>query len=210
VSLVEGLYRKYSDFTVNIPHWEISDHGITSLWGPSGSGKTSVLRLLIGIEPCPSLKWEFQGENLAALSPKERRIGVVFQNYQLFPHMTAKENIFFPAIARHIPAKQASQTFDQMTELLQLKECIHRRASLLSGGEQQRVALARALMGQPRILMLDEPFSALDTKLRIDARELVKKVISSWQIPTLLITHDEQDLDILADNITHLENGQIT
>src|SRR5690606_35874023 len=107
MSLVEGLIRDYGDFKIEIPRWEIPDLGVTALWGPSGSGKTSVFRLLIGLEPCPTLAWTFAGEDLAKLSPPARRLGVVFQNLELFPHMTAEENVLFAARARGIPSKDA-------------------------------------------------------------------------------------------------------
>ena len=210
MSQVEALKAEYDDFKIDIPKWEILDQGVTALWGPSGAGKTSVLRLLIGLDRPKSMKWIFEGEDLALLSTPQRRIGVVFQNYELFPHMTALENILFAAEARKIPQERTKKNIDEYVQTLQLQNCLDRKAGVLSGGEKQRVALARALIGEPRILMLDEAFSALDESLREDARQLVKKLIDSKKIPTILITHDQQDLKALAQKVSEIKNGQLT
>ena len=148
MSLIENLTRDYGDFKIEIPNWELADKGITVLWGPSGAGKTSVFRLLIGLEPCPRLKWNFQGMNLAEVPITKRRLGVVFQNYELFPHMSAKENILFAAEARNI--ENSEEKLKDLVNSLQLQDCINTKSSKLSGGEQQRTALARALIGEPR------------------------------------------------------------
>ncbi len=197
MSWVRNLHRDFGDFHIHIPEWEIADQGITALVGPSGSGKTTVFRVLLGLEPCPELSWEFQGEDLAKLPPPQRRLGVVFQSLELFPHMSAEENIFFAAEARGIPRKRAVQNFLELKDLLQLTPFLARRASVLSGGERQRVALARALMGEPRFLFLDEPFSSLDQDLKKEARNLLMKLMESRPTPTLLITHDPEDLQSL-------------
>ena len=209
MSQVEGLKADFDDFKIDIPKWEILDVGVTALWGPSGAGKTSVLRLLIGLDQPKSLRWMFQGEDIARLKTPERRLGVVFQSYELFPHFSARENILFAAESRQIPKDRASKSFDEFIEILKLQNCIDRKAPLLSGGEKQRVALARALIGEPRLLMLDEAFSALDEALRAEARELVKKVIQIKKIPTILITHDQQDIQSLANKVSEIEAGKI-
>ena len=149
MSLVEGLVRDYGDFKIEIPRWEIPDQGITALWGPSGSGKTSVFRLLIGLEPCPTLVWKFAGEDLAQLSPPERRLGVVFQSLELFPHMSAEENILFAARARGIQHQEAVHRLRDISDELRMSAYLGRMARVLSGGEAQRVALARAVREGP-------------------------------------------------------------
>lgn len=209
MSIVRDLLHDYGDFKIDIPQWEILDEGVTALCGPSGAGKTSVFRLLLGLEECPTLSWVFKGEDLARLPTPERRLGVVFQTLELFPHMSARENIYFAAEARRLPRKDADNHLSELVSLLGLENCLARRIDLLSGGEKQRVALARALIGRPRILFLDEPFSALDADLRQDARLLVKRVIETEKIPTVLITHDRQDLDVLANKVSHIINGRI-
>lgn len=208
MSLVENLFKNYGDFVVDIPHWEISDSGITALWGPSGSGKTTVFRLLIGLDPAPGLKWTFQGINLAALPVAERRFGVVFQTLDLFLHLTAKENILFAARARRIQLTESQQDLQQLTEMLGLGRVLDVDAKHLSLGERQRVALARAVIGRPRFLFLDEPFSSLDAANKKDARQLVNDVIERLGIPTLLVSHDPEDL-AAARRVVRISGGRI-
>lgn len=209
MSLVKNLRRDYPGFKIDIPKWEIADQGITALWGPSGSGKTTVFRLLIGLEPCPGLEWKFGDVDLAKLSAPERRLGVVFQSLELFPHMTAGENILFAARARHIPVEESRARLKELSEDLRLTGCLTRKAALLSGGEAQRVALARAVIAKPRFLFLDEPFSSLDSELKVEARALVRRVIDKLAIPTLLITHDEEDLRALAQHVVKIRDGRL-
>jgi sulfate transport system ATP-binding protein/putative spermidine/putrescine transport system ATP-binding protein len=209
MSRIENLIRHYDGFDLNIPEWEIADHGITALWGPSGAGKTTVFRLLIGLEECPGLSWKFRGVDLAALPVPERRLGVVFQSLELFPHMSAQENILFAARARGLSAEDSGARLKELSNDLQMGSFLARKASVLSGGEAQRVALARAVIAQPRFLFLDEPFSALDTELRADARAMVKRTIERLQIPTLLITHDTEDLKQLALVTVKIRAGRL-
>lgn len=209
MSLVEGLVKHYDDFDISIPKWEIPDNGVTALSGPSGSGKTTVLRILIGLIPCPTLKWRFGDTDLAQLNVSERRLGVVFQSLELFPHMTATENIRFGARARGIPKAEADADFARLISDLSLENCKERSVLKLSGGERQRVAIARALIGQPRILLLDEPFSSLDVELRDDARALVRSIIDKRRIPTILVTHDQRDLEVLADRVDRIRDGHL-
>ncbi len=209
MSRVENLIKDYDGFSIHIPRWEIPDSGVTALWGPSGSGKTSVFRLLIGLEPCPGLKWHFGDLDLASLPVPERRLGVVFQSLELFPHMTAEENILFPARARGIPLDEAQAKLRELTADLRMADYLRRPAKLLSGGEAQRVALARAVIGSPRFLFLDEPFSSLDAELKGEARAVVKKLMDRLRIPTLLITHDPADLESLAQTVVKIADGRL-
>jgi sulfate transport system ATP-binding protein/putative spermidine/putrescine transport system ATP-binding protein len=210
MSVVEHLNKKYEGFEIRIPRWEIPDQGVTALWGPSGSGKTSVFRILLGLENCSSLKWMWGSEDLAQKTVGERHLGVVFQTLDLFPHMTAEQNISFAVKARKISHEKATERMTLLKSVLRLDSFLNRRAELLSGGEKQRVALARALMSFPRMLLLDEPFSALDESLKIDARNLLKKLLEETKTPALLITHDSRDLEALANKITRIESGQFT
>lgn len=209
MSVVENLNKDYGDFQISIPRWEIPDQGITALWGPSGSGKTSVFRLLIGLEPCPGLSWKFDGMDLAELDPPDRRLGVVFQNLELFPHMTAAENILFACRARGIHMSEAKDKMKDLAEELRMTSYLHRKAMVLSGGEAQRVALARAVVGKPRFLFLDEPFSSLDSQMREEARLLVMRVVKRLNIPTLLVTHDQEDLKALGQTIVKIRGGKL-
>ncbi len=209
MSLVENLRREYDSFKIEIPRWEILDEGVTVLWGPSGSGKTSVFRVLLGLEECPGMNWDFQGENLARLKTPERRLGVVFQSLDLFPHMTAEENILFAARARKVNPQKVLKKIRDLKSQLQMERFFERKASVLSGGEKQRVALARALIGEPRLLLLDEPFSALDQELREESRRLLKTVVDVEKIPTLLVTHDQRDVEVLANKVTKIASGHL-
>lgn len=209
MSFVKNLIKKYDDFQIQIENLEIPDDGVTALLGKSGSGKSSILRLLSGLEECQGMEWIFQQTPLHKLSPADRRIGFVFQSYEIFPHMTARENILFAAKARKIPQADANEKLKELTQTLQLTKFLDRKADLLSGGEKQRVALARALIAKPRILFLDEPFSALDEELRQEARQLVKDLLAREKIPALLITHDQRDVDFLASKQYRINNGHL-
>lgn len=217
MSYVENLKRNYFhpdskneiEFVLDIPRWEILDKGVTVLWGPSGSGKTSVFRILLGLEECPGMVWNFNGEDLAKLKTPDRRMGVVFQTLDLFPHMTAQENILFAARARKVENTKAQARLKHLMDVLQMNSFMDRKSAILSGGEKQRVALARALMGEPRLLLLDEPFSALDQELRDESRRLVKSVIEAENIPTVLVTHDQRDVEVLANKISKIKNGRL-
>lgn len=209
MSLVENLFKNYGNFKIDIPSWEILDEGVTVLWGPSGSGKTSVFRLLTGLESSLNFKWIFKSLDLAKLPVPQRRLGVVFQTLDLFPHMSGEQNILFAAKAREIANEQAFDKLQELVEFLKMEAFISRPVSVLSGGEKQRVAIARALIGEPRILLLDEPFSALDQDLRQESRILIKKVIEKEKIPTLLVTHDPLDVETLANKVSLIHDGKI-
>jgi ABC-type sulfate/molybdate transport systems ATPase subunit len=206
---VKNLIKSYGDFQLNIPEWIIPDHGITALSGSSGSGKSSVIRVLLGLDSCPGLEWMLNGQNIASLPIAQRRLGVVFQNYELFPHLTALENIQIACYARKIPAEKMHDKINNWVKKLNLSDCILRETRVLSGGERQRVALARALIGEPQFLFLDEPFTALDVELRAEARQLVKSVLAEQKIPCLLITHDPADLKELAHTTFQIKNGKL-
>ena len=187
MSLVEKLIIEYNDFSIQIEKWELLDSGVNVLWGPSGSGKTSVFRGLLGLEAVKECKWTFGGQDLGRLAPGRKNIGVVFQNYDLFPHMSAYENIRFAAEAKKVDMKEFESQLDTISKKLRIEHILNKKAPLLSGGEQQRVAMARAVVGKPRMLFLDEPFSALDEELKQESRELVRDFIKEQSIPVLLI-----------------------
>lgn len=207
MSLVTGLSCQLGPFRLDIPRWELPDQGVSALWGPSGSGKSTVLRSLVGLQAVPGMKWVYEGQDFTSMSYREKRFGVVFQNYELFPHMSVIENLRFAQKARGLKRDEA-----ELARLLEQVDLAARKKDIvgpLSGGEKQRVALARALVGHPRYVFLDEPFSSLDTGSRRQARELVKSVITEHNIPTLLITHDKADIDVLADHIFYLDRGRL-
>lgn len=222
MSVVKRLKAHYGDFVIDISDWNLQPKGVTALWGPSGSGKSSVLRLLLGIDQADELIWQFpeQGEtiDLGQLTVPERRLGVVFQNYELFDHMTAQENLEFAidaakcqrlSRAGHRDQIDFKQNLDRAVSALGISSLLDRSVTVLSGGERQRVALARALVGAPRMLFLDEPFSALDTANRSEARKLVREVLEASQIPALLVTHDQDDVVALGASVFKIENGRL-
>lgn len=212
MSHIKNLVLKMDDFELNIKELFIPEKGITAILGSSGSGKTTFLKTLIGLYKPHEWSWTFKGELLSSLDIGSRRLGVVFQSYDLFPHLTAEENINVILKARN-PEKTmqvaAQIKVEKYISQLNLESCRHTRAQNLSGGEKQRVALLRALVSNPRLLLLDEPFSALDTDLRSEARLLVKEVLSQLDIPVYLVTHDKEDVASLAENVIHLKNGKL-
>lgn len=206
MSIVENLKISKNGFQLNVPRLEILDEGVHILMGASGSGKSTLIRALLGLEKVQSLTWSFHGEDLARLPVEQRRIGVVFQTWDLFPHMTALQNVEFAAQARKIKPADFSDEWKKILDRLKMQSFINTRADRLSGGEKQRTALARALIGQPRILILDEPFSALDANLKVESRELLKDVIRMQRVPTFMVTHDQEEANQLADQVTKIED----
>ena len=209
MSVIKNLKKNYHSFHIHIPEWKLSDKGITALIGVSGAGKTSILRILSGLDPCPSLQWVFNGVDLAKLPVPERKIGFVFQSLELFPHLSAYENIKFGGLSTSSEASSGRDHLHFLIDSFHLSKIKHQKADQLSGGEAQRVALARALMSQPRILFLDEPFSSLDEENKNRATEIVKKTVQHYNIPAILVSHDKQDVKKLANDIVEIENGQI-
>jgi sulfate transport system ATP-binding protein/putative spermidine/putrescine transport system ATP-binding protein len=209
MSLVKNLKVNFKDFSLDIPHLEILDQGVTVLSGPSGSGKSTLFNALIGLENAVGMIWDFNGRDLARLKPPERNIGVVFQSLDLFPHLTARENIEFAAKSRRIESKIYNEKIQSYAKVLSLESILDKKASLLSGGEKQRVAFLRAVVGGPTILLLDEPFSSLDIDLRNESRQLLKAIIKKENIPVFLITHDPEDVQALADRVYNLKGGKL-
>ena len=213
MSLVKKIDIKYDNFHLLIDQLEIPDQGITLIQGPSGSGKTTFLRILMGLDQTArknkDFQWIFKDQDMARLSPKNRKLGVVFQGGELFPHMTVKENILFHAIARKISERTYMAMLNQYVKIAKMEGKLDQKASTLSGGEKQRVALLRALIGQPQILLLDEPFSALDPALKKDLKEFLKEIVKIDSQPCLIVSHDEKDAEDLADYVIIFENGKI-
>lgn len=208
MSWIKNLKYDFGNFVIDIPQWEILDRGLTVLWGASGAGKTTTLRILLGLDGS-GYEWHLGGQNIGALPVREKRMGVVFQSYDLFPHMSAGENVAFALRARGIALATVADRLADYKDMLGLHEFWQRPAHKLSGGEQQRIALVRALIAKPRVLFLDEPFSALDESLRQESRLLVKSLIAREEIPTILITHDKADVRELAARAAILDRGKI-
>ncbi len=211
MSLLQGLKYKAGDFRLYVDNLLIPDIGITVLMGESGSGKSTFLRCLMGIDsPSEPWTWNFSETlDLAKLSPEKRNLGVVFQDYRLFEEMTAKDNILLAAKARSLDAQESLKSLEMISQILNLSPFLSRSVQSLSGGERQRVALARATIARPKILLLDEPFSALDAGLKQKSRQLVKQLVQELQIPCLLVTHDIDDTKELGTNFLKISNHKI-
>lgn len=209
MSLVKNLFYTVKNFQLHIPEWSFSDSGITALCGPSGSGKTTAIRVLCGLLPSQSLEWHFKGKDLAQLPPPERHLGVLFQDLHLFPHLSARKNILFAAKARNLSFKSIQSEFESLIFSLELTEKLSLFPEQLSGGEKQRVALARALISRPRFLFLDEPFSHLDKEVREKARLLTRKILKERNLPALLVSHNTEDVESLANKVFFLKNGKL-
>ena len=192
---------------------EVADGEFLALLGPSGSGKTTLLRMLAGLASPNAGSVTYGDEDLLALSPRERRAGMVFQHYALFRHMTVAQNIAFglkvrPRSTRPPRAEIAKRTEDLLS-LVQLEGYGKRYPAQLSGGQQQRVALARALAIEPRLLLLDEPFGALDAKVRRELRHWLRRVHDETGVTTIFVTHDQEEALDLADRVAIMRDGRI-
>ena len=209
MALIKNINFNRGSFLLKLDQLELPDTGITAFVGPSGSGKSTFFNILIGVYQPHGWSWEFKQENLATKTLSERRLGVVFQGDQLFPHLTAEENLQIVFQARN-PGASFIETVAPLKAQLNLEKCWNTLAGNLSGGEKQRISLLRALISQPRILLLDEPFSALDPELKIEARRMVKTLLRDMAIPVYLITHDIEDVRALAQNTIEISNGQFS
>ena len=207
MAIIKGINLKLGNFLLSVNDLELADTGVTAFIGPSGAGKSTFFNILIGLQKLEGWSWIYQQTDLAQVSVSERRLGVVFQGYELFPHMTAEQNIKIVFNARNIP-DHFSKMVMPLVSKLNLDRVWKSTAANLSGGEKQRLALLRALVCQPRILLLDEPFAALDKESRHEARLLVKEIFTDLQIPVYMITHDETDVEFLAQHKVLIENGR--
>lgn len=210
VVLKVNLVKKLPRFDLHVD-FQMGNE-VLVLFGPSGSGKTTVLDCLAGLQKpeqgeivCNGRTY-YSSSHGIQLSPQERNIGYVFQDYALFPHMNVKKNILF---GLHCRKGKNSAAYDYVLEFLRLSHLQERYPRQLSGGEKQRVALARALLAEPDLLLLDEPFSALDTALRRQCRQELLELHTRWNIPLILVTHDREEAEEMADQILFLQEGII-
>jgi iron(III) transport system ATP-binding protein len=188
---------------------------IVVLLGPSGCGKTTTLRMIAGLEQPTGGMIAIGGDEVAApergvhVPPRLRNIGMVFQSYAVWPHMTVKQNVNYPLRHRNVPRDQAEHKIAEVLGLVGLTEYAERPVTQLSGGQMQRVALARALVYEPRILLLDEPLSNLDAKLRLRLRDELRRIIKEAKVTALYVTHDQSEAVVLGDRIGVMENGKL-
>ncbi len=208
--VVEKVSKRFGSFVaVDQVSVSIESGSLVALLGPSGSGKSTLLRLISGLEVPDSGKIWLTGQDATYQSVQERNIGFVFQHYALFKHMTVRRNIAFALDIRSIPRSQVEQRVDELLELVQLRGLGDRYPSQLSGGQRQRVALARALAAQPKVLLLDEPFGALDAKVRKDLRAWLRRLHDEVHVTTVFVTHDQEEAMEVANEIVIMNQGRI-
>lgn len=196
------------DFTFEIP-----DGKLIGLLGPSGCGKSTTLNLISGLLKPTSGKIYFGDEDVTDLPPEYREIGLVFQNYALYPHLTVRKNILFPLENRkgkdRLTKTQMSEMAEEAAKLVQIDGLMERKPSELSGGQQQRVAIARALVKRPRVLLLDEPLSNLDARLRLQTRDEIRRIQRETGITTVFVTHDQDEAMSISDQIVVMKEGVV-
>ena len=180
---------------------------LIGLLGPSGCGKSTTLYMIAGLLEPTSGQIFFGDEDVTALSPEKRGIGLVFQNYALYPHMTVRQNIMFPLQNMKMPKAEALARTQKYAKLVGIEELLDRKPKQLSGGQQQRVAIARALVKEPRVLLLDEPLSNLDARLRLQTREEIKRIQRETGITTVFVTHDQEEAMSISDEIVVMKTG---
>lgn len=180
---------------------------LIAILGPSGCGKTTTLNVISGIVPVTSGNVFFDDKDVTKLPPEKRGIGLVFQNYALYPHMTVLQNICFPMEMKKMSKQERLARAAELGELVHITSLMKRKPAELSGGQQQRVAIARALAKQPEVLLLDEPLSNLDAKLRVEMREEIRRIQRESEITTVFVTHDQEEASSIADEIILLKDG---
>ena len=195
--------------TIDNLNLSIEDGEFIALLGPSGCGKTTTMLMIAGIYKPDSGDILFDGQRVNEVEPKDRNVGMVFQSYALYPHMTVLDNIAFPLKQQKVKKEERIQRAKEAAATVHLEQYLHRKPGELSGGQQQRVALARAIVKNPRLLLLDEPMSNLDERLRIEMRSEISRLQKKLGITTILVTHDQQEAMTLADRIAVMKNGQI-
>ncbi len=205
--------KKEDVVAVNDFSFEIPDGKLIGLLGPSGCGKSTTLNLICGLEKPSGGKIFFGEEDVTELAPEVRGVGMVFQNYALYPHLTVRQNIIFPLQNLKGDARLSREEMEakamEAAGLVQITELMDRRPGELSGGQQQRVAIARALVKMPGVLLLDEPLSNLDARLRLQTREEIRRIQTSTGITTIFVTHDQEEAMSISDSIVVMKDGVI-
>jgi multiple sugar transport system ATP-binding protein len=198
---------KSETIAVNALDVTIPSGKLIGLLGPSGCGKSTTLYMIAGLLDPTEGRIFFGDEDVTDVPPEQRGIGLVFQNYALYPHMTVRQNIMFPLENIRVPKQEALDRAQEMADLVGIGELMNRKPKQLSGGQQQRVAIARALVKKPRVLLLDEPLSNLDARLRLQTREEIKRIQRETGITTVFVTHDQEEAMSISDEIVLMEFG---
>jgi sulfate/thiosulfate transport system ATP-binding protein len=207
---VRNVTKKFGDFvalddvSVSIPSGQL-----TALLGPSGGGKSTLLRIIAGLDSADAGSIEIEGTEATKLPPQKRNVGFVFQHYAVFKHMTVAKNVAFGLEIRKKPKKEVAERVDELLKLVHLSQFSHRLPSQLSGGQRQRMALARALAVEPKVLLLDEPFGALDAKVRKELRDWLRRLHDEVHVTTVFVTHDQEEALEVADEIVVINEGRV-
>lgn len=206
----EHLVKDFSGVkAVNDITLTIKDGKLTGLLGPSGCGKSTLLYMVSGLEKPTSGKIFFGDQDVTELPAEARGIGLVFQNYALYPHMTVEQNIMFPLENAKMKKDLAKARALEMAKLVQIDDYMNRKPSQLSGGQQQRVAIARAMAKKPKVLLLDEPLSNLDARLRLEMREEIRRIQMETGVTTIFVTHDQEEAMSITDEVVLMKQGII-
>ena len=208
--IIKDAVKKYGDFTaLHGVSLDIREGEFFTLLGPSGCGKTTLLRMIAGFNSIEGGDFYFGEKRINDLAAHKRDIGMVFQNYAIFPHLTVEENVAYGLKARKAPKAEMDKRVSDALELVQISHLAKRKPSELSGGQQQRVALARAFVIEPSVLLMDEPLSNLDAKLRVQMRSVIKKLQKRLGITTIYVTHDQEEALAISDRIAVMKDGNI-
>ena len=207
---VRNVSKRFGSFVaLDDVSLEVESGSLTALLGPSGSGKSTLLRIIAGLETADSGEILLAGKDATALSPQKRNVGFVFQHYATFKHMTVRDNIAFGLKVRKRPKAEIEQRVDELLHLVQLQNFGHRYPAQLSGGQRQRMGLARALAPEPEVLLLDEPFGALDARVRSELREWLRQLHDVVHVTTVFVTHDQDEAMEISDQIAVVNHGQL-
>lgn len=207
---IEGAVKRFGSNTIiHGLNLDIRKGEFFTLLGPSGCGKTTLLRMIAGFNSIEGGSFTFNGKEINTLDPAKRNIGMVFQNYAIFPHLTVKKNVAFGLQNRKIDKKEIDIQTEEFMKLVHVAEYADRMPERLSGGQQQRVALARALVIKPDVLLMDEPLSNLDAKLRVEMRSVIKEIQNEIGITTVYVTHDQEEAMAVSDRIAVMKSGTI-
>jgi sulfate transport system ATP-binding protein len=206
----QGVTKRFGAFTAldNVT-LDVADGSLTALLGPSGSGKSTLLRVIAGLERPDSGEVRIVDSVVTQLPPQRRGVGFVFQHYAAFKHMTVRDNVAFGLSIRRRPKAEIRRRVDELLQLVQLSGYAERYPAQLSGGQRQRMALARALAVEPRVLLLDEPFGALDATVRRELRDWLRRLHDEMRVTTVLVTHDQDEAMEVADHIVMMNDGRI-
>ncbi|MCW2765987.1 MAG: sulfate transporter ATP-binding protein [Nocardioides sp.] len=207
---ISGVSKRFGDFValddVNVT---LPTGQLTALLGPSGGGKSTLLRIIAGLDSADTGSVSIEGINATQLPPQKRNVGFVFQHYAVFKHMTVAKNVAFGLEIRKRPKAEIAQRVDELLNLVHLSQFAHRLPSQLSGGQRQRMALARALAVEPKVLLLDEPFGALDAKVRKELRDWLRRLHDEVHVTTVFVTHDQEEALEVADEIVVINEGRV-